>query len=145
MPNNFSRMPNKFFTLIGCLERPVFWLVVISGKFKFIGHSTEIIPQSKIKGPLFPKEYCTLNYYKKQVNFGMSNLVRVLKFGVVLIDIVDIGIPFSTENAPAENQTGRKKLSLKSRVTQFNWNKPHWKCSKFPYSSEVFFQLEFYI
>ena len=61
-----------------------------------------------------------MNYYKKQVNFGMSNLVRVLKFGVVLIDIGDIGIPFSTENAPAENQTGRKKLSLKSRVTQFN-------------------------
>ena len=40
------------FMLIGCLGLPLFWLDVSSGKFKFVGHSTEIIRQSKIKGPL---------------------------------------------------------------------------------------------
>ena len=46
---------------------------------------------------------------------------------VGLIDIGDIGIPFSTQNAPAENQTGRKKLSLAYSGAQFNPNQPHMK------------------
>ena len=37
-------MPNK--------GLPLFWLDVSSRKFKFVGHSTEIIWQSEIKGPL---------------------------------------------------------------------------------------------
>ena len=47
--------PTKFdpcFMLIGCLGLPLFWLDASSGKFKFVGHSTEIIRQSEIKGPL---------------------------------------------------------------------------------------------
>ena len=47
-PTNFI----PCFILIGCLGLPLLWLDVSSGKFKFVGHSTEIIQQREIKGPL---------------------------------------------------------------------------------------------
>ena len=47
-PTNFDLC----FMLIGFLGLPLFWLDVSSRKFKFVGHSTEIIWQSEIKGPL---------------------------------------------------------------------------------------------
>ena len=51
-PTNFDLR----FMLIGCLGLPLFWLDVSSRKFKFVGHSTKIIWQSEIKGPL-PYQY----------------------------------------------------------------------------------------
>ena len=57
-PTNFD----PGFMLIRCLGLPSFRLVVSSGKFKFVGHSTEIIRQSEIKGPLYQNIRCLIKH-----------------------------------------------------------------------------------
>ena len=58
-PTNFD----LHFMLIGCLGLPLFWLDVSSGIFKFVGHSTKIIQQSEIKGPLLFTMVCAPNWF----------------------------------------------------------------------------------
>ena len=71
-PTNFDQR----FKLIDCLGLPLIWLDVSSRKFKFCGHSTDIIRQSEIKGPLLaikieltPPVYIeNLGYIEKLMN-----------------------------------------------------------------------------
>ena len=67
------------FMLIGCLGLPLFWLDVSSRKFKFVGHSTEIIRQSEIKRTLtYDIRQGEPKVYQTSIQCFITSLVSVL-------------------------------------------------------------------
>ena len=87
-PTNFDPR----FMLIGCLGLPLFWLDVSSGKFKFVGHSTEIIQQSEIKGPLKHTSF----EWKKLHDGGTYSYILCLLYSSIQFRNVPSRILFNT-------------------------------------------------